>query len=855
MNRLARTLLPLLLITAAAQAQDKMEVKDADSNILMKVEDEGSAGSLTLMGLGAAPTSFTNKLYNIGGALFWNGAQLLTSGGATGWSLTGNAGTVDGTNFLGTTDNVPLNFRVNNARGFRLEYAAEGLSNAPRPSVIGGHGSNVDSGVLSATISGGLENSISADFAAIGGGKRNIISGSNALHATISGGIENGLGASTGFAATIAGGNGNRAPGDYAAIIGGLDNIAGGNYGVAGGAFSVADGSYSFAMGRQAEASHNGAFVWSDSSTGNFSSIAENEFAVRATGGLRFVTAVDGSGNPTQTVSVDNAGAVTAAAFVGDGSGLTNLPPGNGWSLTGNAGTVDGTNFIGTTDNIPLSLRVNNATGLRIEYAEDDDVFDPAVNVLGGSGNSITGSAFGAFVGGGLNNHITSPTAVISGGQNNSVSNRYASIGGGVNNQALGHGSTIGGGSGNLADGDEATIPGGNNNEASASYSFAAGFKAKARHSGAFVWSGSSVDSDFISTAAQQFLVRAAGGVGINKNNPATALDVNGTVTGSAFAGDGVALDILVNNARAMRFEHNEISGHLLPNVIGGAPGNQVTAGVYGATISGGGLFDTGVANQVTGNFGTIGGGSRNEAGTGGTVSGGGDNFATGDYAAVIGGFGNVASGRLSTTLGGDENEANGDFSLAAGQFAKANHNGAFVWADNGNTNFESTAPQQFLIRAAGGVGIGTNAPSEALHVNGNALADAHTTPSSRRWKTNIQTIDNALETVQELRGVTYDWKETGKRDVGLIAEEVGAVIPEIVAYEENGVDAKSVDYPRLVAVLIEAVKELKQENDALNKQVVALNGLEAKVARIETALRKMNANTTVKLTTKTIDE
>jgi len=75
------------------------------------------------------------------------------------------------------------------------------------------------------------------------------------------------------------------------------------------------------------------------------------------------------------------------------------------------------------------------------------------------------------------------------------------------------------------------------------------------------------------------------------------------------------------------------------------------------------------------------------------------------------------------------------------------------------------------------------------------------------------------------LRGVTYDWKESGKHDIGLIAEEVGEVIPEIVAYEKNGVDAKSVDYSRLVAVLIEAVKELSgkvQRLESANAQMLA---------------------------------
>ena len=87
---------------------------------------------------------------------------------------------------------------------------------------------------------------------------------------------------------------------------------------------------------------------------------------------------------------------------------------------------------------------------------------------------------------------------------------------------------------------------------------------------------------------------------------------------------------------------------------------------------------------------------------------------------------------------------------------------------------------------------------------------------SSRRWKENIHTIDAASEKVQKLRGVEFDWKADGKHDIGLIAEEVGKVIPEVVVYEENRIDAKSVNYPRLVALLIEAFKEQQVTIDAL---------------------------------------
>ncbi len=89
-------------------------------------------------------------------------------------------------------------------------------------------------------------------------------------------------------------------------------------------------------------------------------------------------------------------------------------------------------------------------------------------------------------------------------------------------------------------------------------------------------------------------------------------------------------------------------------------------------------------------------------------------------------------------------------------------------------------------------------------------------TPSSRRWKTNIQPLQAALSKVKQLRGVSYELKEDSKHNIGLIAEEVGEVIPEVVTYEETGKDALGLDYGRLVAVLIEAVKEQQQQIEEL---------------------------------------
>jgi hypothetical protein len=91
-------------------------------------------------------------------------------------------------------------------------------------------------------------------------------------------------------------------------------------------------------------------------------------------------------------------------------------------------------------------------------------------------------------------------------------------------------------------------------------------------------------------------------------------------------------------------------------------------------------------------------------------------------------------------------------------------------------------------------------------------VADAWTTYSSRRWKRDIEPIEGSLDKVMNLRGVSFKWKDGGKEDIGLIAEEVAEVIPEVVAFEENGEDAQSVDYSRLVALLIEATKEQQKQ-------------------------------------------
>jgi hypothetical protein len=122
--------------------------------------------------------------------------------------------------------------------------------------------------------------------------------------------------------------------------------------------------------------------------------------------------------------------------------------------------------------------------------------------------------------------------------------------------------------------------------------------------------------------------------------------------------------------------------------------------------------------------------------------------------------------------------------------------------------------PPALNITSLGNVGLGVTSPTYRLELPntasaaGRGRANSWTTYSSGRWKTHVQSIDQAMDKVRQLQGVTFDWKENGRHDIGLIAEEVGKVVPEVVDYEANGTDARSLDYGRLVALLVEALKE-----------------------------------------------
>jgi hypothetical protein len=145
-----------------------------------------------------------------------------------------------------------------------------------------------------------------------------------------------------------------------------------------------------------------------------------------------------------------------------------------------------------------------------------------------------------------------------------------------------------------------------------------------------------------------------------------------------------------------------------------------------------------------------------------------------------------------------------------------------------GNTGF-----QDVLNVKLGMVGINTITPAHPLHVNGTVqlglagLATDHLCYTGTQ--ANARPLANALDKLEYVRGVSFDWNDqyraiggsSERREIGVLAQEVELVFPELVSQADDGY--KRVSYDRLTAVLIEAVKDLRKENDALKKRTEAL--------------------------------
>lgn len=393
----------------------------------------------------------------------------------------------------------------------------------------------------------------------------------------------------------------------------------------------------------------------------------------------------------------------------------------------------------------------------------------------GSGGNTASGES--ATVGGGYSNSASGSSATVGGGIGNMASQTWATVGGGYGNTASGSSSTVGGGSENVANGQQATVPGGFQNVAGGDNSFAAGSTVNvlSDHNGAMLFSDDSTLGylSFNSVAPQEFAVRSTGGVRF-----VTAIDGTGNPAATTVITPQGQLVVGVGAAPSP-FTTNNASMVQVNDVVNNANGSLALQTNYTSSPQ----------------FQAI---------------------------SFMDGGGRVVGGIKHTNVAGGQTQL--DF---------------YAQPNGGSHGFTQLTDIMTLQGSNGNVGIGTQTPAYPLDVAGQAHATGFPVSSDMRFKTDIQPVQNALSKILRLNGVYFKWnrlhRETLKRSntrtrqVGLIAQQVKEVLPEVVSeWADKGADDYlAVDYNRLVAVLIEAMKEqqeqFKSEYDTLRTQIQEL--------------------------------
>lgn len=240
--------------------------------------------------------------------------------------------------------------------------------------------------------------------------------------------------------------------------------------------------------------------------------------------------------------------------------------------------------------------------------------------------------------------------------------------------------------------------------------------------------------------------------------------------------------------------------------------GNTISMGTAVGSANNGGNLNMARGNILM-NRGTI---SMADA-VGATVNGGDLNMAAGtirmNTGPIIMGGGVITMGAGTGSTGGG-----GNLNMASGSITNANQLlGRDITVQTSVGNIRLIGQSSVTVQSSAGT---------ALDVVGTARANTMEAgtfiySSDLNNKENLQPIKSALEKILQLRGLTYDWKASHERDVGLIAQDVERVFPELVGITSNG--RKGVDYAKIVAPLVEAIRELKRDNDDLRKELKSL--------------------------------
>jgi len=166
------------------------------------------------------------------------------------------------------------------------------------------------------------------------------------------------------------------------------------------------------------------------------------------------------------------------------------------------------------------------------------------------------------------------------------------------------------------------------------------------------------------------------------------------------------------------------------------------------------------------------------------------------------------------------------------GSFIVSNGNGGLNFLATGSGNnahirfFTSATTvggaERVIILDSGYVGIGTSTPAYPLDVNGTARVTTLIETSTRTLKENIQSYSTDLEKFKNLNPVSFNWKDTKKEDIGLIAEELEDLFPEFVSKDDTGTPI-GIQYGKLGVIFINVIKEQQKRIEILENQVKQL--------------------------------
>jgi len=230
--------------------------------------------------------------------------------------------------------------------------------------------------------------------------------------------------------------------------------------------------------------------------------------------------------------------------------------------------------------------------------------------------------------------------------------------------------------------------------------------------------------------------------------------------------------------------------------------GNLVNGTTIGGASGSEGLL-RGVDNAVL----TINGGSANGIQYGSQI----DLVGT-DYTAI-----SDAQGLLILQAGWKTGFSGGDGSLVLRTSKGSTVDSKDVGVDRLTIEADGTVT---VVGGTSSIGGAPNGGAGKLVVDTSVTAPTYTSTSSKRFKKKIKNLKNGLEIVSKLRPVVFDWKTKDlKNDIGLIAEEVNEIIPNLVGLDNKG-EVVGIDYSKLTPILIQAVKELCVEVDRLKNKI-----------------------------------